>query len=185
MRVHEPECVSVCVYLQMEQVRSLEPVSVVVGSFVIVQSPKVWFAHFSFLATAAFLPVLGFITSMFASRRSCAHVQALEWFRSAHSRRPCSPRLWNQPRFRWPASSLSNRRRYGLPHSAFHHRNTPASAGYRHISMLHHGCMCMNRNRLFCVYLQMEQVRSLEPVSVVVGSFVIVQSSKVWLATVS
>ena len=60
---------------------------------------------------------------------SCAHVQALEWFRSAHSRRPCShDALWNQPRFRWPASSLSNRRRYGLPHSAFRRRSTPASA---------------------------------------------------------
>ena len=60
-------------------------------------------------------------------RRSCAHVQASEWFRSEHGRRPCSHVLWSLFRSRWPASSLSIRRRHGLPHSAFHHRNTPAS----------------------------------------------------------
>ena len=46
-----------------------------------------------------------------------------------------------------------------------------------HIAGHDEGCLLYTS----CVYLQMEQVRSLEPVSVVVGSVVIVQSSKVWL----
>ena len=83
----------------MEQVRSLEPVSVVVGSFVIVQSPKVWLPTSSFSPQRHSLPVLGFIL---------------------------------------------------LPVAV---------------------AVLMNRNRLFLPIFADGQLRSLEPVSVVVGSF--------------
>ena len=103
-------------------------------------------AHFSFLSAAAFLPVLGFIFLPIAV--AVLMFKASEWFRSAHSRRPCSHVLWSLLRSRWPASSLSIRRRHGLPHSAFHHRNTPAVLGIVIFPCFVVNIVRMNRQRL-------------------------------------
>ena len=68
------------------------------------------------------------------------------WLQSAHIHRPHSRALWNPLQSRWPLWLLSNRRRYGLPHSAFHRRSIPASAGFCHISTFHHGCRAHARS---------------------------------------
>ena len=89
---------SVCTYSQTAQPRSLETCFGCGRLLCYRPIIESMVAHFSFLAAAAFLPVLGFILLPVAV--SVLIVQALEWFRSAHSRRPCSHALWNQPRFR-------------------------------------------------------------------------------------
>ena len=157
-------------------------VSVVVGSFVIVQSSKVW------LPTSVFLPQRHSFSAGFhpsASRRSCAHVQALNGF-GLHIVADRAVTL--------SGTSLGFGGRLRLSPIAVgrvcHIQLFTTGTLLPVISIIIFPCFIvnivrMNRNRLFLRIFADGAGAFSGTCFGCGGSFVIVQSPKVWLATVS